>query len=41
MPIAIGTPITMAMNEDITVPKSSAAMPKTGGVATGIPRSGW
>ncbi len=36
MPIAIGTPITSAMNDDITVPNSSAAMPNTGGSACGF-----
>ena len=36
IPIAIGTPITSAMNDDITVPKNTAAMPNSGGVACGF-----
>ena len=40
MPIAIGTPMTMAMNEEMTVPKNTAAMPKTGGSALRVPGLG-
>src|SRR5664279_525208 len=35
-PTATGTPITIAMIEEMIVPKNTAAIPKYGGVACGV-----
>src|SRR6476661_866713 len=36
IPTAIGTPTSIAMNADITVPKNTAAIPNTGGLPCGF-----
>ena len=40
IPIAIGTPMIIAMNDDISVPNSSAAIPNSGGVRLRVPLLG-